>query len=186
MTHEDEKRIPSAFAIVGGSGSGKTTLIERLIPELAKRGFKVGAVKHDAHEFEIDHPGKDSYRHKAAGAAASLIVSATKLALVADVEGLPPVESIIYSYLAHCDIVLVEGYHLSGLPKVWVRRRGVRDDHIRPDKLLAIVADEPCHSGVPCFSHGATAGIAKLIVERMAPVHRPPQQVFRLPAPRPS
>lgn len=164
MIHD--QRIPFAVAVVGGSGSGKTTLIERLIPELSSHGLKVGTVKHDAHEFVIDHPGKDSYRHKTAGAAASAITSSTKLALVMDTDSLPTVESIISSYLGHCDIVLVEGYHLSGLPKIWVRRHAVRDDHIRPDGLLAIVTDQPRDAPTSCFSHDDVEQLVNLIIER--------------------
>ncbi|HWS15715.1 MAG TPA: molybdopterin-guanine dinucleotide biosynthesis protein B, partial [Candidatus Methylomirabilis sp.] len=73
---------PHAIAVVGNSGAGKTTLLERLIPALVRKGFRVGAVKHDAHRFDIDHPGKDSHRLTAAGADTMVITSASTLAMV--------------------------------------------------------------------------------------------------------
>ena len=166
MASEINMQIPFTLAIVGGSGSGKTTLVERLIPELNKFGIKVGTIKHDAHKFEIDYPGKDSHRHKSAGAVASVITSSSKLALVRDTDGIVPVEIVVASYLAHCDIVLVEGHHLSSLPTIWVRRRDVGDDHIQPDNLLAVVTDEPQQTSVPCFPHGAAVEVARLIRRR--------------------
>lgn len=124
----------------------------------------MGTIKHLACDFEIDQPGKDSYRHKSAGATATVIASPSKLALVKDVQEPPEVEEIISTYLSECDLVLVEGYKLSSLPKIWVRRRGVEDGHIDADKPLAVVTDGPCPADVRCLPHDAISDLADLLL----------------------
>jgi len=98
------------ISIVGRSDSGKTTLIERLVPELSRRGYRVGTVKHDVHGFDIDHPGKDSYRHFQAGATATVISSPEKAALVRKVPVELRLDEIVSNYLSDMDIVLTEGF----------------------------------------------------------------------------
>jgi len=98
------------ISIVGRSDSGKTTLIERLVPELARRGYRVGTVKHDVHGFDIDHPGKDSYRHFQSGSAVTVISSPTKVAMVRKVSNELRLDEIVHRYLADVDLVLTEGY----------------------------------------------------------------------------
>ena len=93
-------------SVVGRSGSGKTTLIEKLVPALKARGLRVGTIKHDAHRFEIDREGKDSWRHRQAGAEAVLISSREKIALVRDVEGEWTLSELVDRYLSHLDIVV--------------------------------------------------------------------------------
>ncbi|MGZ8450454.1 MAG: molybdopterin-guanine dinucleotide biosynthesis protein B, partial [Candidatus Deferrimicrobiaceae bacterium] len=88
------KQIP-AVAIVGNSGAGKTTLLERLIPALKGKGYRVGIIKHDAHRFDIDHPGKDSHRFTAAGADTMVITSKEKLAMVKRHTASPPIEELL-------------------------------------------------------------------------------------------
>ncbi|MDO8587328.1 MAG: molybdopterin-guanine dinucleotide biosynthesis protein B [Armatimonadota bacterium] len=158
MSH-DRKTRPFALAIVGASGTGKTTLIERLVPEMTGHGLKVGTVKHDAHEFEIDRPGKDSYRHKAAGASTAVITCDKKLALVTDLDAPAPIERVIGWFFTDCDIVVVEGYHLSSLPKIWVRRKGIPDDHIQATSILATLTYD---------IDGAESGVASRVVEELA------------------
>lgn len=136
------------FCFVGISGSGKTTLIERLIPILRSRGHRVAAVKHTHHEFEMDKPGKDSHRLKAAGAEAVVIASSKRLALVADLLVPPKLSEIVSTHFSNYGIVLAEGFHLSGCPKVLVWRNGGPGD---PEQLLerfgsnihALVTDSP-------------------------------------------
>ncbi|MFO7654028.1 MAG: molybdopterin-guanine dinucleotide biosynthesis protein B [Candidatus Krumholzibacteriia bacterium] len=165
------------------SGSGKTTLLERVIAILTRRGLRVGAVKHDAHRFDIDVPGKDSHRLAGAGAAAVLLADAERLALVrrhaaAPTAGAEPgvepgsepgVEELIARYLADMDLVLVEGYRASRLPRILVRRAGgpapaagpelvsgsatpagsagrgaaTSDGEEPPPRVLALVTDDP-------------------------------------------
>jgi len=109
---------PYAIAVVGNSGAGKTTLLERLIPVLKRKGLRVGAVKHDAHRFDIDHPGKDSHRLAAAGADTMVITSAEKLAMVKRHAAPPPIEELLERYFSDMDLVLVEGFRGSSLPKI--------------------------------------------------------------------
>jgi molybdopterin-guanine dinucleotide biosynthesis protein B len=96
--------------VIGPKNSGKTCLVEALVRELSSRGRRVGTIKHDAHQFEIDHEGKDTWRHRRAGSVATLICSATQLALMCNVSETPPVPELVARYFGDCDVVLVEGY----------------------------------------------------------------------------
>lgn len=117
--------IPSpALAIVGRHNSGKTTLIEQLIAELVQRGHDVGSVKHHSHVgFDIDYPGKDSYRHRAAGASETVIAAPGQVARIKTVEGETECADIVRSMPGH-DVVVVEGYRKSGLPTIEIMRSG--------------------------------------------------------------
>ncbi|RDB61616.1 molybdopterin-guanine dinucleotide biosynthesis protein B [Gordonibacter sp. 28C] len=121
--------IPSpALAIVGRHNSGKTTLIEQLIAELVSRGHDVGSVKHHSHVgFDIDYPGKDSYRHRAAGASETVIAAPGQIARIKSVEGEVECSDIVRSMYGH-DIVIVEGYRKSGLPTIEIMRSGNEAD----------------------------------------------------------
>jgi len=160
---------PNAIAIVGNSGAGKTTLLERLIPVLKRKGVRVGAVKHDAHRFDIDHPGKDSHRLTAAGADTMMITSASTLAMVKQHGVSPPIEELLERYFSDMDLVLVEGFRGSCLPKIEVHRREFRRALIcrgeRNDPGLAAVAsDEPLDLDVPVLALNDPDAIAKFIV----------------------
>ena len=117
--------VPSpAISIVGRHNSGKTTLIERLISELVARGHDVGSVKHHSHSnFDIDHPGKDSYRHRVAGASETVIASPTMMARVKTLDEEVECDDIVRSMPGH-DIIVVEGYRKSGLPTIEIMRSG--------------------------------------------------------------
>lgn len=161
-----------AVAFVARSGTGKTTLIEKLLPELSSRGYRVGAIKHDAHRFEIDHPGKDSHRFAAAGAETTLIVSAEKLALVKKHRECPPVEAVLSRYFADMDIVLVEGFRGSGLPRIELRRKdgdgpvlsGPENGAPAP---IAVASDRPLRLDVPVLDLNDPRGIADFLEERI-------------------
>lgn len=132
------KRVPSpAIAFVGKHNSGKTTLIEGVIAELVKRGFDVGSVKHHSHnEFDIDVPGKDSYRHKAAGANDVVIASPIKMARIKDLQYELPVEEIVENMPGH-DIIIVEGYKKSSLPMINV----TEDVRLDPIEIADYIVD---------------------------------------------
>lgn len=117
--------LPSpAVSVIGRHDSGKTTLVERLIAHLRSQGFDVGSVKHHGHPgFEIDIPGKDSYRHRQAGATETWIAAPGRLAMVKDIDGDPDCLQIVDGMPGH-DIVIVEGYRLAGLPAIEVMRQG--------------------------------------------------------------
>lgn len=134
--------IPSpAVAVVGRHNSGKTTLIERLIAELTSRGLDVGSIKHHSHRgFDIDIPGKDSYRHRAAGASETVIAAPGQVARVKTVEGEVECSELVRSMPNH-DIIVVEGYRKSGLPTIEIMRSGNEAD-CRAARLFAKAARE--------------------------------------------
>jgi molybdopterin-guanine dinucleotide biosynthesis protein MobB len=160
-----------AVSFVAKSGTGKTTLLEKVIAELKRRGYRVGAIKHDAHRFDIDHPGKDSHRMTAAGADTMLISSPEKLAVVKRHAASPPIGELIAAYFGDVEIVLTEGFKLSDLPKIEVHRRErsatllCRGDDNDPT-LIAVASDEPLQLDVPVFDINDAAGIANFIVEQ--------------------
>ena len=110
-------RMPPIILITGKNNSGKTTLIEKILPILLKKGLKVSTIKHTHHHFEIDQKGKDSYRHKKAGALATVIIGRKKIALQYDTEKNWPIEKIISTYLWESSLVLVEGFKNKNFPK---------------------------------------------------------------------
>ena len=146
--------IARAVSFVAKSGTGKTTLLERVIAELKLRGYRIGVIKHDAHRFEIDHPGKDSHRLTQAGADTMLISSPEKLALIKQHAEPPPIEELIATYFSDVDLILTEGFKKSGLPKIEVHRRErsatllCRGEQHDPS-LLAVASDEPLELDVP-------------------------------------
>lgn len=164
--------MPEAVSFVGKSGSGKTTLLEKVIPVLVRQGVRVGAIKHDAHRFEIDHPGKDSYRLAAAGAAVTLISSPEKLALIRRHEVAPGIEEILRTYFADVDIVLTEGFKRGALPKIEVHRRERSAELIcrgaeRDERLLAVASDEPLDLDVPILDLNDAAAVADFLLSRV-------------------
>ncbi len=168
---------PHAIAIVGNSGAGKTTLLERLIPALMRNGLRVGVVKHDAHRFDIDHPGKDSHRLTAAGADTMVITSASMLAVVKRHAASPPIEELIERYFGDVDLVLVEGFRGSSLPKIEVHRKAFRSALIcrgeRNDPgLIAVVSDEPLDLDVPVLDLNDPEAIAEYIASLVSGIDR--------------
>jgi molybdopterin-guanine dinucleotide biosynthesis adapter protein len=153
------------ISVVGKSNAGKTTLLEKLIPELVKRGYRVGTIKHNIHGFEIDHEGKDSWRHKKAGACLTVISSPVRLALVEDLEKDLSLEEIRDKYMKNVDIIFSEGYKGNPFPKIEVFRSELKRELLchKEDNLLAIASDVKINSGVPCFDINDTASIVDLI-----------------------
>jgi len=143
------------FGITGWKNSGKTQLVTSLVAEFTQRGFKVSTVKHAHHNFDIDKPGADSYRHREAGASEVALVSGRRWALMHELRGEdePPLEEIL-SRLAPCDLILIEGYKRENHPKIEARRTETRDrgplaptdpnilavaaDHIQPEETLPV------------------------------------------------
>jgi len=150
-------------SIVGKSDAGKTTLIEKLIPELKRRGYRVATIKHDAHQFEIDHPGKDSYRHFHAGADWTVIGSPAKLASLRRLERELTLDEIAAT-ITGMDIILTEGFKREAKLRIEVSRRAHTTELISdPAELLAIAADYPIDIGVPVFDLNDAAAIVDLI-----------------------
>lgn len=156
------------FGITGWKNSGKTTLTERLVAEFRRRGKRVATVKHAHHDFDIDHAGTDSFRHRAAGASEVAIVSGRRWALMHELDGAaePTLDEVV-ARLSPCDIVLVEGYKGDGHRKIEVRRLGARET--RPlagsiRNVVAIAADHPLVGEVlPTFGLDDVTSIADFI-----------------------
>ncbi len=152
-------------SIVGKSSAGKTTLLEKIIPELIKRGYRVATIKHDVHRFEIDHEGKDSWRHKKAGAHTTVISSPLQVALVEDVDHDQTLDEIRKEYIKRVDIILTEGYKGNPFPKIEVFRSELMRTPLckKEDNLLAIASDIKLDIGVPCFDINDSQSLADLI-----------------------
>jgi molybdopterin-guanine dinucleotide biosynthesis protein B len=165
MLEREKAMSKKVLSIVGKKRSGKTTLIERLIPALNRRGVRVGTIKHDAHRFDMDHPGKDTYRHFAAGAEAVVIASAEKLALQKRLDGPRSVDDLASRYLSGVDLVLTEGYRSADKPKVEVYRRAAHAEMLcgPEDNLLAVVSDDPVEADCPRFGLDDGEGLADFI-----------------------
>ncbi|MBI5967236.1 MAG: molybdopterin-guanine dinucleotide biosynthesis protein B [Deltaproteobacteria bacterium] len=156
------------ISIVGKSDSGKTTLIEKLVPEFVRRGYRVATVKHDVHGFEVDREGKDSWRHKQAGAHTVVISSPTKLAVIRDVDHDADLTELRDKYIQDVDLILSEGFRKNSQPKIEVFRKEMHQDLLcqKEDNLLAIAADQLIDVGVPCFDLNDARGLVNLIEEK--------------------
>jgi molybdopterin-guanine dinucleotide biosynthesis protein MobB len=152
-------------SIVGKSNSGKTTLVEKLIYELKQRGYKVATIKHNRHGFDIDHEGKDSWRHKTAGARMTVIASPEKVAVIEDVDRDYEIEELVEHYIHDVDIVLVEGFKRNIHPKIEVFRKELKRElmSINDESLLAVASDQPLDIDVPCFDINDSRTIADFI-----------------------
>ena len=147
------QNTPPVVCIVGFSGAGKTTVTVGLVAALKQRGLRVGTIKHDVHGFEMDRPGKDSWRHKQAGASATIISSPAQIGLVMDVDhDQHPLELV--PLLGEMDIVLVEGFKRADLPKIEVfRPENEKPPVCRNDRnLLAVVSDAHLDWSVPRYA----------------------------------
>jgi molybdopterin-guanine dinucleotide biosynthesis protein B len=164
------KTMPNTpiLCIVGRSGSGKTTLLEKLIPELKRRGLRVATIKHHVHPgFEIDQPGKDSWRHAQAGSDHVFLVASDKVASIRRVDREPTLDEIAAT-IQGVEIILVEGYKWAAKPKIEVVRAARSTEIVSsPNELLAIVSDMHFPlSDIPRFDLNDVPGLADLIESR--------------------
>jgi molybdopterin-guanine dinucleotide biosynthesis protein MobB len=152
-------------SITGRSNTGKTTLIERLIPELNRRGYRVGTIKHNLHGFEIDHEGKDSWRHQQAGARITVLASPGRVAVVEKVDKDPTIAELRDHYINDVDIILVEGFKGNPYPKIEVFRSVLKHEPLctSEDNLLAFAGDVQLDRGVTCLNINDIEGVADLI-----------------------
>ena len=164
----DLMSTPPILSVVGNSGAGKTTLLTKLIAELTRRGLKVAAIKHDAHRFEIDHEGKDSYRLKHAGAEAVIVSSKTKIAYVGNTDRDHDLRELCAMFPIEADIVVTEGYRHEGYPKIEVFRTAHRDAPLYGEgDLFAIASDIPVDMNVPRVHVDDVPALAELVISRL-------------------
>jgi molybdopterin-guanine dinucleotide biosynthesis protein B len=161
--------LPPIVGFVGHSGSGKTTFVEKLVALLTGQGVRVAVIKHDVHGFEMDKPGKDTWRHKRAGAVATLISSPDKIGLIMDSQHDHAPEELL-PLLHFADLVITEGYKASRLPKIEVFRPEATGDQtplrLEDPNLVALIADVSLDVAVPVFGTGDVAGVAAFLTER--------------------
>ena len=157
------------FGFAGWSGSGKTTLVEHLVALLVARGLRVSLIKHAHHDFDVDQPGKDSWRHRQAGCSEVLVSSAKRWALVHELRDNPelPLDAAV-ARLSPCDLVLVEGYKMAVLPKLEVWREAVGKARLHPNDphILAVATDRPASlagASLPVFDLADVAAIATFV-----------------------
>jgi molybdopterin-guanine dinucleotide biosynthesis adapter protein len=163
-----QKDIP-LVSFVGRSNTGKTTVIERLIPILREKGFKVAVIKHHHNDFEIDKPGKDTYRYKQAGAKVAILASPHKIAVVQDTGAEIPLKEIITRYIHEVDLLIVEGFKREELPKIEVFQQKTEGDTLvcaGDRNLVAVVTDESIVTSLPVFSRNDVSGVAQFILSR--------------------
>ena len=136
-------RTPPIVAIVGKSGSGETTLVEKLVAHLSQQGIKVGTIKHSCHPHPMDMPGKDSWRHKKAGARKTVFAGPSSLQLVMDVDRQAEPLDIVSSFMADMELVIVEGFKHARVDKIEILRSGITETPtLSPeDGLIAIATD---------------------------------------------
>ncbi|MDR0576605.1 MAG: molybdopterin-guanine dinucleotide biosynthesis protein B [Candidatus Accumulibacter sp.] len=161
---------PSVFLFVGHSNAGKTTFVEKLIPELVRRGKRVATIKHAHHRVELDTEGKDSWRYHQAGAAMSMLVTTSALQLVADAGERREPRQLAERFLGEADLVLAEGFSHAEGAKIEILRRasGKGPRCAIADGLVAIVTDCPeIYPELPHFDLEDAAGVAEFLLRRM-------------------
>jgi molybdopterin-guanine dinucleotide biosynthesis protein B len=158
--------MPQILSVVGRSQSGKTTLIEKLIPELKKRGYRIGTIKHAHHGFDIDKSGKDSWRHRQAGADVVVVASPGKIAMVRD-ENRESLDEL-QNYFEGTDLIITEGYKTQNKPKIEVMRAARHTELVCAGdrNLMAVVTDVDLNPGVPKFGLNDIKELADLIQQK--------------------
>ncbi len=170
------------ICIVGASDSGKTTFLEKLIPELGRRGYRVGTVKHDVHGFEMDREGKDTWRHRKAGARTIAISSPDQVASIRRTDREFTLEEVAGRYFWQEDILIAEGFKRSRFPKIEIFRSEIESKPIcagEGDNLIALVTDDDVDASVPVFRFADVARVADLIEERYLKGRKRPRILIR-------
>jgi len=162
------------FGFAGYSGSGKTTLIEQLIPRLRERGLRVSLLKHAHHAFDVDQPGKDSYRHRQAGAGEVLIASSQRWVMMHELRGAPePSLSELLTRFSDCDLVLVEGYKHAPIAKLEVYRAALGKPLLHPHDrhIVAVASDGDVATDLPRLDLNEPQAIARFICDHFESHH---------------
>ncbi|WP_299587958.1 molybdopterin-guanine dinucleotide biosynthesis protein B [uncultured Tateyamaria sp.] len=158
------------YGVVGWKNAGKTGLMERLVTEITGRGLSVSTVKHAHHTFDVDHPGKDSHRHRVAGATEVLLASRNRFALMHELRDAPePTLTDLLTKLSPVDLVLIEGYKRDTHPKIEAHRAATGNPLIAPDDptIQAVASDTPLTLDRPVFDLNDTRSIADFILRQV-------------------
>ena len=158
------------FGFAGWSGSGKTTLIEQVIPRFVLAGLKVSLIKHAHHRFDVDQPGKDSFRHRAAGCSEVLVTSGERWALMHEMRG--EQEATLEEQIARmspCDLLLIEGYKRYPVPKLEIFRaaNGKPLLHPQDEHIVAVATDTPVRSRLPQYGLEDYDAIAAFVLDTL-------------------
>jgi molybdopterin-guanine dinucleotide biosynthesis protein B len=157
--------LPPVVSLVGKSGVGKTTALERIVRELKRRRYRVGTVKHDSHGFEMDKPGKDSWRHARAGSDSVVVSGPNKMALIRQLPRELPLDEIV-PLMGQLDIVITEGYKRGNKPKIEVTRKERGTELLcQAEELIGVLADYPVDLSVPQFALNDAVGVVDLLEE---------------------
>ena len=159
--------MPAVVSLIGKANSGKTTLLERLIPALITRGVRVGTIKHHhGTDFIMDYPGKDTWRHKQAGASVVALSSPSGVGLVRDTDHDLSLEELVEAYFQDVDLVLTEGYKGGAALKVELFRAEAHREPLanRDESWLAMVSDQPLECGIPLFHPDQVTELADFLL----------------------
>lgn len=160
----------NVFGIIGWKNSGKTGLVERLVSELTRRGFSVSTLKHAHHSFDIDHPGKDSHRHRVAGASQVLISSAERSALMTEFRSYKePSLKTLLSKMEPVDVVLIEGWKCDAHPKIetWRSENGNPAIAANDKTILAVASDLKLELDCPVFDLNDTNAVTNFVIDHL-------------------
>jgi molybdopterin-guanine dinucleotide biosynthesis adapter protein len=158
------------FGFAGWSGSGKTMLIEKLIPRFTGAGLRVSLIKHAHHTFDVDQPGKDSYRHRHAGAAEILVTSSRRWVLMHELRGAhEPAFDDQVKRMSPCDLLLVEGFKFAPIPKLEVWRAATGEPLLHPNDphIVAVASDTRVQTRLPLLDLNDDAAVAAFIVTHL-------------------
>ena len=164
------------FGIAGWSGSGKTALLEKLIPALTARGLKLAVIKHAHHGFDIDRPGKDSYRHREAGAVEVLLSCNERWALMHERRGeAEPTLTELLGHLSPCDLVLIEGFKQEAVPKLEVHRPAYGKPPLFAERsdIVGVATDGEVATDLPVLPLNDIAAIADFVMNTLDLPERP-------------
>jgi molybdopterin-guanine dinucleotide biosynthesis protein B len=161
--------MPPVVSIIGKKNCGKTTLIEKLIPELIDLGYRVGTIKHHHGALSMDQPGKDTWRHKQAGAQAVVLSSPDGLGFIRDTPREIPVAELVDLYFTDVDLVLTEGYKKEVLPKIEIFRSAIHTEPLSDpgEELIAIMSDVEVARDIPRFGLEDARPLAEFLVEKV-------------------
>ena len=167
---DDAIEKPRVFGFAGWSGAGKTTLVERLVARFVGGGLTVSLIKHAHHAFDVDQPGKDSWRHRQAGATEVMVASRHRWALMHELRGAaePGLQQLL-SRLSPCDLVLVEGFKHDPIAKLEVHRPSVGKPLLHPDDpyIVAVATDGPVATTLPLLDLNAPDAVAEFVLRQV-------------------